>query len=413
MMMPPRSMIELGLSAATEHFAAELADPKDSAPDWTAFEWQMARAAAVLHGVTPLLVGTLKWIGPPSWQSFMLEQRRQTQLRYQRIAAVLEAIDARATAAGLAIVALKGAALHALGVYSAGERPMADIDLLVRPADAEHAAQILAAVGYVQTGEIWKHRNFEPREGADAKAATAALPVGEHQDYPVKIELHTRIMERLPLAEVDITERVFPAHPKPGFNSYPSIDALLLHLLLHATGNMSARALRLMHLHDIARLAARMSPDEWDLLLGGRATPKALWWALPPLEMINRYQPGLVPARVLAALRAGCRPALRRLSRRTSLSRMSYASLSIPALPGLPWCSSLRERGRYVWQRVVPGREQAVTRQIIAAEQWSAQRPWTRMSHGRRVLLWMFRRPSRQASMYIVRAVLEGPRPCR
>ncbi|HEY4341982.1 MAG TPA: nucleotidyltransferase family protein [Steroidobacteraceae bacterium] len=410
--MPPRSMIELGLSAATEHFAAELADPKDSAPDWTAFEWQMARAAAVLHGVTPLLGGTLKWIGPPSWQSFMLEQRRQTQLRYQRIAAVLEAIDARATAAGLAIVALKGAALHALRVYSAGERPMADIDLLVRPADAAHAVQMLAALGYVQTAVTWKHQVFEPRDGAGEKATMAALPVGEHQDYPVKIELHTRIMERLPLTEVEITERVFPAHPKPGLNFYPSIHALLLHLLLHATGNMSARALRLMHLHDIARLAARMSPDDWELLVDSRATPQALWWALPPLEMINRYQPGRVPARVLAALRAECPGVLRRLSRRTNLSQMSYASLSIPALPGLPWCRSLSERGRYAWRRVVPGREQAATRQIMAAEQWSAQRPWTHMSQRRRILQWLFRRPARDASMYIVRAILESPRTC-
>jgi len=408
-MVPTRNMIELGLSAATEHFAAELVNPQASVPTWTPFEWQMAHAAVVLHGITPLLAGTLKWSGPPGWQAFVLEQRHQTQLRYRRIAAVLEAIDARATCAGLAVVALKGAALHALGVYAAGERPMADIDLLVRPADAAHAAQILAAVGYEQTGVIWKHRMFEPRSRPGARATTAALPVGEHEDYPVKIELHTRIAERLPLTEVDITELVFPLHPKPGLNPYPSTNVVLLHLLLHATANMSGRVLRLMHLHDIARLAAKATPDEWELLLGALPAAQAPWWALPPLEMINRYQPGLVPEQVLVALRAASPRGLRRLSRGASLSQMSYASLSIPVLSGLPWCSSLSERRRYVWHRVLPNREQAVSRKIIAAEQWAAQRPWTRMSQGRRILHWLFHRPPRQASMYIVRAVLEKP----
>ncbi|HEX3837336.1 MAG TPA: nucleotidyltransferase family protein [Steroidobacteraceae bacterium] len=408
-MLPSPELIERGLSAATERFAAELVRPRSGAPAWTGFEWQMARAAAVLHGITPLLATTLQWPGPASWRAFALEQRRQTLLRHGRIAAVLKHIDDRASEQGLAVVALKGAALHAVGVYSAGERPMADIDLLVRPADAQRAADMLATIGYAQTWMIWKHGIFEPAR-AGGNAATA-LPIGEHQDNPIKIDLHTRITERLPLAETDITELVFPLHPKPGFNPYPSTNALLLHLLLHAAGNMSARALRLMHLHDIARLAARMSPDEWHELLGTRSTPTARWWALAPLELVNRYQPGLLPAQVLAALRRACPGALGRLSRSANLSEMSYASLSIPAFPGLPWCRSLSERRRYVWQRVLPSREHAVSRNLIAAEQWATPHPWMHMSQGRRILHWLFRRPSRQASMYIVRAVLDNPLP--
>ena len=157
--MPPSpESIELALSAATERFAAELVTPYASAPAWTDFEWQMARAAAVLHGITPLLASTLQWSGPANWQAFVLEQRRQTRLRYGHIAPVLQDIDAEATARGLPVVALKGAALHALGIYAPGERPMADIDLLVRPADMQHAADMLAAVGYVPAALTWKHQ---------------------------------------------------------------------------------------------------------------------------------------------------------------------------------------------------------------------------------------------------------------
>jgi hypothetical protein len=404
-MLPSPEAIELGLSAATERFAAELVKPQLEAPAWSDFEWQMARAAAVLHGITPLLASTLQWAGPASWQAFVREQRHQTLLRYRRIAAVLKEIDDRATAQGLAVVALKGAALHALGVYSAGERPMADIDLLVRPADAERAAEMLASLGYAQTWAVWKHQVFEPARDA----AKAALPVGEHADYPVKIDLHTHIAERLPLTETAITELVFPLDPKPGLNPYPSSNALLLHLLLHAAGNLCGRGLRLMHLQDIARLVAKMTPDEWERLLGVVPTAKQLWWALPPLELLNRYQSGVVPAHVLVALRAACPGALRRLCRRASLTQMSYASLAISAFPGMAWCTSLSERLRYARQRILPNSEHMATRKLSAAEQWAVQRPWSHLSQGRRVLLWLWSRPPRQASMYIVQAVLENP----
>lgn len=405
-MLPSPESIERGLSAATERFAAELVKPQSSAPAWTDFEWQMARAAAVLHGITPLLASTLQWSGPAGWQAFVREQRHQTLLRYRRIAAVLKTIDDRATAAGLPVVALKGAALHTLGVYAPGERPMADIDLLVRPADAPRAADTLAALGFAQTAATWKHQVFEPAQ----YAATTALPVGEHEAYPVKVELHTHIAERLPLNEAAITELIYPRHPVPGVNPYPCRNALLLHLLLHAAGNMCNRSLRLMHLHDLARLAAEATPAEWEDLLAAAPAPPALWWALPPLELLNRYQPGLVPPAVLARLRAGCPRALRRQCRRASLAQMSYASLAICAFPGMPWCTSLGERLRYVWQRALPSANQRAARRVNAAEQWAVQGPWPHLSQGRRILQWLVSRPSRQASMYIVQAVLENPR---
>jgi len=404
-MLPSPELIELGLSAATERFAAELVEPRLEPPAWTEFEWQMARAAAVLHGITPLLATTLRWSGPASWEAFVADQRRQTLLRHGRIAAVLQGIDDRATAVGLAAVALKGAALHALGVYAPGERPMADIDLLVRPADAQCAIDMLAAVGYVQTAATWRHQVFKPAQGA----AMTTLPVGEHEDYPVKVELHTCIAERLPVTDTVITEQVFPLHPEPGLNPYPARNGLLLHLLLHAAGNMSARALRLMHLHDIARLAAGATPEDWAQLLGVAPAAKPLWWALPPLELLTRYQPGLVPRHVLAGLRSACPWALRRLCRRASLTQMSFASLAVSAFPALSWCSSLIERARYVRQRILPGAEQRATRRVTAAEQWAVEHSWLHLSQGRRVLQWLVARPPRQASMYIVQAVLKNP----
>lgn len=203
--LPSLKAIERGLSQATERFATDLAGPLPIAPSWSDFEWQMARAAAILHGIGPLLAGTLQWAGPTGWQPFLREERSQTLLRSEHMAAALQEIEAQAVAREVALVALKGTALHALGIYAPGERPMADIDLLVRPVDTERAAQLLTSVGYTQTSVTWKHRVFER-----AHCARALLPPGDHQGYPLKVELHERIVERLPRSETDITALVFP-----------------------------------------------------------------------------------------------------------------------------------------------------------------------------------------------------------
>ena len=73
------------LRKITERLAGELASPRDDAPGWTAFEWQLARAVAALHGVSPLLASRLKWDGPPGWKAFLQAQRAHVAARQQYI----------------------------------------------------------------------------------------------------------------------------------------------------------------------------------------------------------------------------------------------------------------------------------------------------------------------------------------
>ena len=112
--------------------------------------------------VSPLLSKTLLWQGPASWMTFLEEQRIHTATRHIRIAELLQRIDEHGRAEGIAAVALKGAALHAIGLYEIGERPMADIDLLVRPADAGRMARLLESLGLHETSASWKERVFTP-----------------------------------------------------------------------------------------------------------------------------------------------------------------------------------------------------------------------------------------------------------
>ena len=175
--------------------------------------------------------------------AFLAEQRVQIARRQPRIQALLLQVDTLARERGVPLVALKGAALHAHGFYSPGERPMADLDLLVTEPHAASAAKLLAELGYRLDYVTWKHQAFEP-------LASAVHPAtfGEHGENPIKIELHSAIREALPLRLLDMSALVWPEAAVPGINDYPSRSSLLLHLLLHAAGALALRAVRLLHL---------------------------------------------------------------------------------------------------------------------------------------------------------------------
>lgn len=400
---PPLKRVGAGLRLATETLARELARPGNAMPQWNRLQWQLAAAATAAHGIGPLLSRLSLW-PDRDWSAFLAEQRAHVAHRYRRIAALLERIDALAQAAGVAIVPLKGAALHAQGLYLAGDRPMADIDLLVRADDAERAAALLQELGYVAEFAQWKHQTFRPLH------AQPVASLGEHRDTPINIELHLRIQERLPLATVDISERVFPRDARPGLHPYPSNGALMSHLLLHAAGGICSRSLRLMHLHDISLLATRMTARDWQVLCDD--ADGAPWWALPPLQLVLRYYRNAIPKAVLARLRAHCPPLLRLVSRRLDLTGASCSQLWLPALPGIEWARSFGEVVRYLRQRLQPSPESRQERaDMIRTQLWLQGQSWVALPQRRRVLARLLRPVPRMDTLYAVRSALHGYAP--
>lgn len=400
-MLPPLKTIKTGLRQATETLAAELARPGDAMPAWSALQWQLAAAAAAAHGVSPLLCRYSLW-SDPAWRAFLATQREHVARRHQRIAALLQGIDREARATDIAVVPLKGSALHALGLYTPGDRPMADIDLLVREDDVDRACAMLRKLGYVDAYVQWKHRVFKPANGGPVAG------LGEHRDTPVNIELHTRIQERLPVALVDITGRIFPAEPHPGLNPYPSNGALMSHLLLHTAGNICARSLRLLHLNDISLLATRMTARDWNVLWDARADG-APWWALPPLRLVQRYYRNAVPQAVLKRLRADCPALLRLLSRRQTLTAASCSKLWLDALPGVEWSRTFREAGDYVMRRLRPTAEDRQERtDMVRTQLWLQGQDWVVLPHSRRILARLAHPVPRMDTLYVVNAALES-----
>lgn len=397
--VPSPAELHSTLCKVTEALARELASPSETAPDWSDYEWTIAHAVAALHGISPLLSRSLRWRGPSKWTTFLAEQRNHTRTRHGRIHGLLLSIDQKARETGVAATALKGAALHRLGLYEAGDRPMADVDLLVRPADVERTAAMLASLGFEQSGQTWKERIFTPVDDF------VSAEFGEHAANSLKIELHERICEKLPLYTTDISESIFPPRPSAGLNGYPSNASLMNHLLLHAAGSMAFQGLRIMQLHDIALLAGRLSDADWNQITGLSPPRARMWWAYPPLEMTSRYYESAIPKHVIAASKDDCRFVLRALGAKKSLVDVSYSYLWVKAFPGIEWSRSIGELLGFAASRVRPNALHLAHRKHTAANQmWAKQDEWSSMSQGRRVLRWLTSRQTRPATMHAITA---------
>jgi hypothetical protein len=405
--LPPAKVLQPLLRKLTERLANALARPDDTTvPDWSEFEWRMASGVAALHGVSPLLARVLKWEGPAHWQSFLEDQRTHVVARHRRIEGLLTQLDIRSREDSVAFVALKGAALHATGVYQCGDRPMADVDLLVHPRDGQRAASVLESLGFNELFANWKHQVFAPT------VRDVHPGMGEHANNYLKIELHHRIAEILPFRISDVTDSVLPRHPHPGLNAYPSRAALLIHLLIHAASAMAYRSLRLLHLNDIALLGTRMSNSDWAELLEYGGAKGGPWWALPPLQLTARYYATAIPTDVLTALETNCPWTLRQLVRHQLLSDVSLSYPWVEAFPGICWCRSITETFEYIRSRAWPSSDVLRLRKVgVKTQVAGAESEWARLSQGRRMLKWITSRPTRPDTLHVVRSAMAAPHP--
>jgi hypothetical protein len=264
----------------------------------------------------------------------------------------------------------------------------------------------LESLGYTQTFAIWKHGVFEPRKLAGTAVGSAQVAFGENEHTAIKIELHTHISERLPLTGPDVSEFIFPREFKPGLNPYPSNLALMQHLLLHAAGNIMPRGLRLIHLHDIALLASRLSDDEWQRLTQLRVAGRPMWWAVPPLRLVQRYYRHCVPEDIVKQLSLACPRSLRRLSLNQRLSDVSHTALAEMSFPGFAWARTVSQKLDYVLDCFHPGTKRRSMIQMMLAEPWAVSSGWSRLGRAQRVMRRVLTRPPRLPAMYVVHAAI-------
>jgi hypothetical protein len=291
-------------------------DPAAQTAAWGQDEWAVARHAALVHGIGPLLAARME--GSPAWdalapefRAYCQEQRRLNGLRVAAMRADLAAIVQAAAKAGVEVLPLKGAALVEQHYAEPGLRPMADIDVLVRPDDLGCIDTILAAQGFAIAEETPRHRAYLRGE------PVVVDPELEHPDNPRGVEVHTRVGEQLRAISYEITRTLWedarPVMLGGAPATTPAPPALLHHLLIHTCHNVVNRRLRLIQLYDIALVAPALSEAEWHALgaLAAQAGEARLLYA--PLALAERAFGELAPREFRAQLGEATPAALRRM----------------------------------------------------------------------------------------------------
>jgi hypothetical protein len=165
--------------------------------------------------------------------------------------------------------------------------------------------------------------------------------------------------------------------------------------------------LRLVQLHDIALLAARLAPGDWRELLAMCPNGGNLWWAAAPLMLAGRYYPRAIAPDLIAQLEAECPRLLVKLTRRQRLADVSWSNIRIEAFPGLEWSRTPREALKFMSSRIWPSREARLELKLGAAQiPGSRAIPWYGSSHATRILRWVFGRPPRVQTLLSVQAAL-------
>jgi hypothetical protein len=161
-------------------------------------------------------------------------------------------------ASGLPVMPLKGAILATRAGFDPFRRPMADLDLLVRPADRDPARATLASLGYERRLERTRrptHDTFELPGNEDVVSAD-----GEHPDNPRRIELHTEVRRHLWgwIEEDDLTAHLWAGATEATVLGEPAIlpapAAFAAHVAIHATSNLLISQGRLIQWLDLAEV---------------------------------------------------------------------------------------------------------------------------------------------------------------
>ncbi len=205
------------------------------------------------------------------------------RVRNTRMMHLLERIAARFNEAGIPLMVLKGAALNLALYRSPDERPMGDLDLLVRPTDCDAAAVLLEQLDCLRGAGLVRE-DFFPRFHYEIEYTAGTID-------PVKIDLHVRPFRPLRYSRLVPDEALWERaeHVRAGCATVliPSADEMLIHLAAHSAIHGNPRS---VWLQDISRWTnGHQSEIDWDRFV---LTVKRWGLALPVRRGITRAEHG-------------------------------------------------------------------------------------------------------------------------
>ena len=193
---------------------------------------------------------------PGPLAEFIFEEVPRAGARACRLRDTLVETVAALRAAGIEVVALKGAALAFFHYADPALRPMGDLDLLlVEPRDLNRATDAMGQAGWRALLDTQRHRVFaRPDE-------RVVRPASEDPQNPIRIEVHTSF--RLPvLGHVYDASPLLRETPETRDLTGTRVaiaggPALATHLLFHAAEDFAGNGIRGIQAHDFRVLAGK------------------------------------------------------------------------------------------------------------------------------------------------------------
>ncbi|MCH7840353.1 MAG: nucleotidyltransferase family protein [Planctomycetes bacterium] len=271
-----------------------------------------------------------------------------TGLGNARMMLLLERIAAKFNDVDVPLIVLKGGALNLTVYERLHQRPMDDLDLLIRPEDVDRALGLIEELGG-QRGESQVRGDFFPRFHYETEYTIGSI-------HPVKIDLHVRPFRPLRYARLVPEDALWSRAESVAIGGarilVPSPDDMLLHLATHAAVHGFAEKKWLV---DIKRwVDAHHTDMDWDRLL---TTVRRWHLALPARETFQRVEKELGPvypprvSRRLSQMRVCWRDRLvLRQAPRDAAHPAMHVAVNVISTPGPLFVFS------YLWAVAIPGR---------------------------------------------------------
>ena len=209
---------------------------------------------------------------------------------------------------GIDALLLKGAGLAHSAYATPTERPMGDIDVLVRPEHASRAWELALANGWARRGDVPEERSYAEHQHLSPLEDADGLQIG--------LELHTALFTHqapfcLPPDQLWKGARRVTVAGQPAW--VPSAEDQLLHAALHFAWSHEMTFGAFRTLRDVERIVGRSAVD-WPALVSSARVARGAtccYWTLRlardlagvsvPAEVLGELAPRL-PSRVLRSL---------------------------------------------------------------------------------------------------------------
>lgn len=291
-------------ASAELQFVMRAADPRCTATELVTIargteDWQRVAVLTEAEGATGVLWRLLRADAaqlPAEFMAFLHARTMLADFRMQRLAARAAETVAALLAADIPVVFLKGAAVGAHFDATFRQRPMTDLDLLIRPADAERAQACVQACGWQEMAE--------PRFRELLQGYQHLPPFIDPTLEGLRLELHTRLLP--PDSSFGITaetlwDTAVPcAAPFVGART-PELAHLLVHTAVHYAWQHALHFGAWRTFRSVG-LIVRAPDWHWDPLVALARATKAhtsCYWTLRLAQGLSGIP---VPESVLAAL---------------------------------------------------------------------------------------------------------------